>query len=66
MKLYMYMFDVTMLFYISLINCPNTNTLYTTEARERFFVFRLDNWVQTSGHLCRTPWTALVNLLAVI
>jgi hypothetical protein len=45
------MFDVIMLFYICLLIWPNINTLWTTADRERFSVFRVDHWVQKSGHL---------------
>jgi hypothetical protein len=46
-QLYLYMFDVIMLFYICLLIWPNINTV----DRERYSVFRVDHWVQKSGHL---------------
>jgi hypothetical protein len=49
--MYFYMFDVIMLFYISLPSWYNIK-LCTTVDRERFSVFRVDHWVQKSGH----PW----------
>jgi hypothetical protein len=45
------MFDVIILFYISLPTWSNI-ILCTMVDRERFSVFRVDHWVQKSGH----PW----------
>jgi hypothetical protein len=50
--LYFYVFDVIMLFYISLSSWPNINTLCTVVGREGFSVFRVDDWAETSDHLC--------------
>jgi hypothetical protein len=45
------MFDVIVLFYISLPSWFNIK-LCTMVDRERFSVFRVDHWVQKSGHPC--------------
>jgi hypothetical protein len=47
------MFDVIMLFYISLPTWSNIK-LRTMVDRERFSV-RVDHWVQKSGNHCYTP-----------
>jgi len=49
-RLYFHMSDLIMLFYISLSGWPNINKLFTID-REKFSVFRLDYWIQNSGHL---------------
>ena len=55
-QLYFHMFDVIMLFYISLSSWPNINTLCTVVDRERLSVFTVDHWVQKSGHVCPIPF----------
>jgi hypothetical protein len=42
-----FVFHVIMLFYIS--SWPNFNTLCTVVDLERFYIFRVDQWVQKSG-----------------
>ena len=53
-QLYLYMFDVIVLFFISLPGWPNINTLCTMVDCERFSAFRVDHGVQKSGHLWAT------------
>jgi hypothetical protein len=48
--MHFYMFDVR-LFYISLPSWPDTNALYTVVDWERYSLFIVDHWVQTSGNL---------------
>jgi hypothetical protein len=45
------MFNVIMLFHITVPNRPNINTLCTMEYCERLSVFRVDHRVQKSGHI---------------
>jgi hypothetical protein len=52
--LYFLLFGVNMLFYISLLSWSSIK-LCTVVDRERFSVFRVDHWVQKSGH----PWCRL-------
>jgi hypothetical protein len=49
--LYFWFFDVIMLFYISLPSWSNIK-LYTMVDGERLSVFRVNHWVQKSGHPC--------------
>ena len=49
---YFCMFDVIMLFYISLPSWPNMNTLCTAVDGEMFSVVRADHRVWKSGHPC--------------
>jgi hypothetical protein len=53
-QMYFHMFDVIMLFYISLPSWSRI-TLCSMVDRERFSVFRVDHWVKKSGHPCTTP-----------
>jgi len=48
------MFDVIMLFYVSLPSWPDINTSCNV-ARERVSVVRMDHWAETSSHLWRRP-----------
>jgi len=48
------MFDVIMLFSVSLPSWPDVNTSCNI-ARERVSVVRVDHWAETSSHLWRRP-----------
>jgi hypothetical protein len=61
-QLYFYIFDVIMLFYISLPSWSNIK-LCTVVDRERFSVFRVDHRVQKSGHPCSTIYQIMRNLV---
>jgi hypothetical protein len=51
-QLYFCMFEVIMIFYISLSSGLNIYTLRTVVESESFSVFRVDSRVQKSGRLC--------------
>lgn len=52
-----FVFDVIMVFYISLPNWPNINTFFTMVDREGFSFFRVDQRIQKSGQLCYVLYT---------